>query len=101
MAPKKSGYAGAESSLSGRETFLQFYVDALSEMIDARVKEKDLIILKEEKIVCYKVKRDTAGVTHLVQNMKDTDCYQENVAKAEMSFSLYLIEKMAEKFLEE
>lgn len=84
----------------GEKRFCNFYADALSEMIDARVKEKELIIVKEGEIGWYQVKTDTKGVTYLaVQKREYIDWYQEKAAQEGMPFSLYLIEEMAETFL--
>lgn len=86
----------------GENRFCGFYADALSEMIDSRAAVKDLILLKEGEIGWCQVKTDKAGVTHLtVLKREYTDGYQEKAAEAGMPFSLYLIEEMAEKFLEE
>ena len=87
----------------GENRFCGFYADALSEMTDSRAAVKDLIILKEGEIGWYQVKTDQeTGVTHLaVLKREYTDWYQEKAAEAEMPLSLYLIEEMAERFLEE
>ncbi|HBA49717.1 MAG TPA: hypothetical protein DCZ91_18360 [Lachnospiraceae bacterium] len=85
----------------GENRFCNLYVDALSEMIDSRAAVKDLIILREGEIGWYQVKTDGAGITRLAMLRREyTDWYQEKAAETGMPFSLYLIEELAEKFLE-
>lgn len=86
----------------GENRFCNFYEDALSEMIDTRVKVKDLIIVEEGEIGCYQVKTDKAGVTHLaVLKREYIDLYLERAAEAGMPFAWYLMDELAERFLEE
>nr|WP_302111797.1 AAA family ATPase [uncultured Acetatifactor sp.] len=87
----------------GENRFCGFYADALSEMIDSQAVVKDLIILKEGEIGWYQVKTDQeTGVTHLAMLKREyTDWHREKAAEAGMPFSLYLIEELAERFLEE
>ena len=86
----------------GENRFCNFYADALSEMIDTRTKVKDLIILEEGEIGYYQVKTDKAGVTHLaVLKREYIDLYLERAAEAGMPFAWYLMDELAERFLEE
>lgn len=86
----------------GKHRFCGFYADALSEMKDSWAEVKDLIILKEGEIGWYQMKTDNAGVTHLTVTKRDEiSGYQEEAYKARMPLALYLLEEIAEKFLEE
>ncbi len=86
----------------GDNRFCNFYADALSEMIDTRTKVKDLIILEEGEIGYYQVKTDKAGVTYLAMQKRECiDLYMESAAKAGMPVALYLMNELAERFLDE
>ena len=86
----------------GESRFCGFYADALPEMMDIRATEKDLIILKEEEIGWYQTKTNDAGVTHLTAVKKEgISQYQAEAYKTKMPLTLYLLEEIAEKFLEE
>ncbi len=86
----------------GENRFCNFYADALSEMIDTRTKVKDLIILEEGEIGYYQVKTDKAGVTYLAMQKRECiDLYMESAAEAGMPVALYLMNELAERFLDE
>ena len=86
----------------GENRFCNFYADALSEMIDTRTKVKDLIILEEGEIGYYQVKTDKAGVTYLAKQKREyIDLYMESAAEAGMPVAWYLMNELAERFLDE
>ena len=86
----------------GENRFCNFYADALSEMIDTRTKVKDLIILEEGEIGYYQVKTDKAGVTYLAKQKREyIDLYMESAAEAGMPVAWYLMNELAERFLDD
>ncbi len=104
----------------GDQRFCNLYEDALAEMAELALAEKEaaaqstdkenredrfvkeLIVLKEGELVHCQAETDEAGVMRLaVLGRKEISWYQAKAAENGMSFAWYLMEGMAERFLED
>ena len=104
----------------GESRFCNLYVDALAEMAELVLREreaapepagrenvggrfvKDLIILKEGELIYCQAETDKAGLMRLtVLERGGIGWYQVKAAEAGMPFAWYLMEEMAERFLDE